>query len=66
MASDVVNGELNCSFRQKYHKTLLKDSLAFWFDTVLHPSKNPLSARRLKIGITTFAIESVIWYFACF
>ena len=63
MASDVVN--VNCSFRQKDHKTLLEDSLAFWFDTVLHP-KNPLSARRLKMGITTFTIESVIWYFAGF
>ena len=29
MASDVVNGELNCYFGQKDHKTLLKDSLEF-------------------------------------
>ena len=63
-ASDVLNGKLNCSFGQKDHKTLFRDSLAFYPDTFLHSSKNASSARSLKMCVITFAIESVVGCFA--
>ena len=55
---DVDNGELNRSLGQKLHKTLLNDSLAFWLETFLQPSKKDSFARRLKIGVTSFTIAS--------
>ena len=54
----VAIGELNCFFEQRVHKTLLNDSLAFWSDTILHPSRKPGLPRRLKMDITILATAS--------